>query len=381
MTRLHDSESFSSKDPVTGACVRQVTNHPSIHHHPFYYLPAYDNAMRYLFFVSHRTGRPEIFVELRAGGGHGNQEGCLLQLTEHENLAEWSVHPSHHGRFVYFTDHRGGWRVNVESFKTEQLIDFGRMASRVPGMVGAAMGTTSLSRDDRFWAVPVNLGQVTQLLVIDTVTGQYHSIHEAQEIGHPQFHPDDPTWLRYAGPYTHRIHVLRRDGSGHRLAYTRDVRAKQWIVHETWRPGTMEILTADWPHGVLSIDVMSGRVRQVCSFNAWHPMVDRSGSWMVTDTNFPDTGLKLFPIEPDLCEEGAIRTLCYPHATSRGNHWSVGHCPYDDGPIKVYAPQHTHPHPQFSPDGKHIVFTTDHSGHAQVCEVQMRLASSDQAGL
>ena len=45
-------------DPRTGARVRQVTNHPSIHHHPFYYLPAYDDAMTRLFFVSHRTGRP-----------------------------------------------------------------------------------------------------------------------------------------------------------------------------------------------------------------------------------------------------------------------------------------------------------------------------------
>ena len=288
--RLYAAEAVSASDPLTGVRVRQVTNHPSIHHQPFYYLPAYDDAMRYLFFVSHRTGRPEIFAELRAGGGHGPHEGCLLQLTEHQGLSEWSVHPSHDGRYVYFTDHRGGWRVDVETLKSEQLVDFGDMASREPGMVGAAMGTTSLSRDDHFWAVPVNLGKVTQLLVIDTDTGTCRFIHEAPSIGHPQFHPDDPSWLRYAGPYTHRIHVLRRDGSGHRLAFDRDAGAKQWIVHETWRPGTMEILTADWPNGVLGIDVVSGRVRRVCSFNAWHPMIDRTGRRMVTDTVFPDSG-------------------------------------------------------------------------------------------
>ena len=65
----------------TGAEIRQITAHPSIHHHPFYYIPAYDDAMRHLVFVSHRTGRPELFLELR-------DSGQLLQLTEHEGLAE-----------------------------------------------------------------------------------------------------------------------------------------------------------------------------------------------------------------------------------------------------------------------------------------------------
>ena len=68
-------------DPETGVLVRQVTSHPSINHHPFYYLPAMDDGMHHLVFVSHRTGRPEIFVE--------NQESrALIQLTEHESLAE-----------------------------------------------------------------------------------------------------------------------------------------------------------------------------------------------------------------------------------------------------------------------------------------------------
>ncbi|MCA9438850.1 MAG: PD40 domain-containing protein, partial [Candidatus Omnitrophica bacterium] len=47
------------------------------------------------------------------------------------------------------------------------------------------------------------------------------------------------------------------------------------------------------------------------------------------------------------------------------------HCPYDDGPVKVYAPQHTHPHPNFSPDGKRVVFSSDRSGTAQLFEVYL----------
>jgi hypothetical protein len=55
----HPPESRTCTDPRTGVRVRQVTDHPSIHHHPFYYLPCMDDAMIRLFFVSHRTGRPE----------------------------------------------------------------------------------------------------------------------------------------------------------------------------------------------------------------------------------------------------------------------------------------------------------------------------------
>jgi len=95
-------ESHSFTDPRTGARVRQVTDHPSIHHHPFYYLPCMDDAMTRLFFVSHRTGRPEIWCEIRV-------TDQLQQLTDQENIAEWSVHPSHDGRFVVFASDRAGF--------------------------------------------------------------------------------------------------------------------------------------------------------------------------------------------------------------------------------------------------------------------------------
>jgi oligogalacturonide lyase len=40
--------------------------------------------------------------------------------------------------------------------------------------------------------------------------------------------------------------------------------------------------------------------------------------------------------------------------------------------VKVFAPQHTHPHPTFSPDGSRVVFTSDSSGVAQLYEVTLR---------
>jgi oligogalacturonide lyase len=414
-------------DPRTGARVRQVTDHPSIHHHPFYYLPCMDDAMTRLFFVSHRTGRPEIWCEIRATGE-------LQQLTDQSEIGEWSVHPSHDGRFVYYTAGQGAWRVATDTGKAERLVGFGGLAGREAGMVGAAMGTTTLSHDDRYWAVPVKIGARFRFIVIDTRTGRHETILEADTIGHPEFHPSDNTLLRYAGSYKQRIWVINRDGSGNRLVYDRQPLAKpgqcEWIVHETWNPraakGTLgvacrvsdvsaatavrdtqhatrntrhttgdtrhatrntrhttgdtrhptrEIITANWPHGCIGIDIDTGAVRPVCSFNAWHPSINRQGTLMCTDTTFPDIGLQLFDPRDGV---GQPRTLCFPGATNEGKHWDTDHCPYDDedykqGKWKVYAPQHTHPHPSFSPDGRFVIFTSDRTGHSQVYEVEVEV--------
>lgn len=358
---VYPSENRTFRDEATGACVRQVTSHLSIHHHPFYYLPAYDDAMRRLYFVSHRTGRPEVFAEQR-------DSGELLQLTDHDGIAEWSVHPSHDGRYVYFIAQAGAWRVSTDTLKEEELVPFGDIAMREKGMVGAAMGTTTVSHDDHYWAVPVKAGPISRFVVIDTQTGQHEVILERDTIGHPEFHPSDNTLLRYAGPYNDRIWVVNRDGSGNRLAYRRDVSKKEWIVHETWRPGTREMVTTNWPHGVIGIDIDTGAVRSVCRFNAWHPSINRQGTLMCADTAFPDRGLMLFDPRDGI---GEPCLLCASKSSNEGAHWNTDHCPYDDGPIKVYAPQHTHPHPAFSPDGSYVVFTSDCTGNAQVYEVSL----------
>ena len=53
------------RDPGTGRRMRQITCHPSIHHHPFFFVPPWDRGMRRLVFVSHRTGAPQIWAGLR----------------------------------------------------------------------------------------------------------------------------------------------------------------------------------------------------------------------------------------------------------------------------------------------------------------------------
>jgi oligogalacturonide lyase len=372
---LYPAESVQEVDGRTGASIRRITSAPAIHHHPFFMIPAYDDVMQWTVFASARTGKPQIFAEVRATGE-------LLQLTDREDVGDWSIHPSHDGRYVYFTAGSGGWRVHLPSGKEEQLVDFGELVTatlagqgrapsdgvtlREKGTVGAAMGTTALSHDDRYWAVKFNVGKQANLAVIDTTTGQSQIILQRDTVAHLQFCPDDNNLLFYAGPLTDRVWVIRRDGSGNRRLYQRA--PGEWITHESWIPGTRELAITDWPNGVRAIHADSGAQRQVCRFNAWHPIADRTGTRMVADTNFPDIGLQLF----DACDGvGQPVTLAYPEASSMGAHWA-GPFPYEHGPIEVYAPQHTHPHPVFSPDGRYVLYTSDRSGHAQLYELDLQ---------
>jgi oligogalacturonide lyase len=237
---------------------------------------------------------------------------------------------------------------------------------REQGMVAAAMGTTALSHDDRYWAVKFNVGKQANLAITDTQSGQSKIILQRDTVAHLQFCPDDNNLLFYAGPLTDRVWVIRRDGSGNRRLYQRA--PGEWITHESWIPGTRELAITDWPHGVRAIHVDTGAERRVCNFNAWHPIADRSGKRMVADTNFPDIGLQLFDARDGI---GLPMPIAYPQASSMGAHWA-GPFPYENGPIAVDAPQHTHPHPVFSPDGRYVLYTSDRTGYAQLYELDLQ---------
>jgi oligogalacturonide lyase len=350
-------ESRIVADPASGRRVRQVTAHPSIHHHPFFFVPAYDRAGEKLIFVSFRTGKPQIFFEDRASGE-------LVQVTDRDDLADWSIYPSPDGRFVYFTAGTGAWRVDLASFEETKLADFGAIEMREKGMVGAAMGTTALSANGRWWAVPVKAGAVSRFVLIDTQSGKSGVFLERDTIGHPQFCPDDDNLILYAGPLTDRVWVVNRDGTGNRRAYEREDRM-QWVTHEVWLPGRRAIAFVDWPRGLRLIDLETGVAPWLSRFPAWHAAPDAAGRRFVCDTNFPDRGLHVIPLSTE-----APRLLCASEASSEGAHWA-GPFPYNDGPVAVEARQHTHPHPRFSPDGKHVVFTSDRTGHAQIYEVEI----------
>lgn len=346
------------RDEQTGRRMRQVTSHPSIHHHPFFFVAAYDNKMKRMIFVSYRTGKPQIFFEER-------RDGTLVQVTDRPDLADWSIIPSLDGRYVYYTAGTGAWRTNLDTLEEEQLAAFGDVEMHEKGMVGAAMGTTALSANGRWWAVPVKMGKVSRFVLIDTKKKTSSVFLERDTIGHPQFCPDDDNVILYAGPLTDRVWITDRAGKTGRIYQRKD--RMQWVTHESFIPGKRQVAFVDWPHGMRSISLDDGSVREITKFPAWHAACDSTGSKFVCDTNFPDRGIHEIPVVPDELLAPA-QLICTSQASSQGAHWAYPF-PYNDGPVAVDAAQHTHPHPRFSPDGSRILFTSDRTGQAQLYEV------------
>ena len=192
------------------------------------------------------------------------------------DLADWSIIPSADGRYVYFTAGTAGWRVNLDTFEEEQLADFGAVEMREKGMVGAAMGTTALSNNGRWWAVPVKSGPVTRFVLIDTEQKTSRVFLERDTIGHPQFCPDDDDLILYAGPLTDRVWLTDRSGEKNRRLYQREDKM-QWVTHEVWVPGRRTVAFVDWPRGMRMIDVDRGVVRQLTYSPAWHAAPDDAG--------------------------------------------------------------------------------------------------------
>jgi oligogalacturonide lyase len=358
--RVFPREDSRIVDPRSGRRVRQVTSHESIHHHPFFFVPAYDEQMQRLVFVSHRTGTPQIFFEER-------RRGKLVQVTDRPDLAEWSIYPSPDGRYAYFVAGASACRVDLNTFREEQLANFGDVEMREKGMVGASMGTTALSHNGRWWAIPVKAGNISRFVLIDTESKSSSVFLERDTIGHPQFCPDDDDLILYAGPLTDRIWITDRSGTKNRRAERRDDRL-QMVYHQVWVPGKRAIAFVDWPRGMRLLDVESGEASWLTNFPAWHAAPDRKGRF-VCDTTFPDIGLHMFSLDSSRLPE----FLCASEATSEGKHWGAPF-PYNDGPVQVEARQHTHPHPRFSPDGTRVAFTSDRTGHAQLYEVEIGAA-------
>lgn len=355
--KIFKSEMQEVVDRKTGRTVRQLTSNPCINHHPFFLIPAYDSSMQWLFFVSHRTGSPQIYgIELRSYR--------IVQFTEVADLTEWSVHPDISGHYVYFTTKSGGWQLDVESGKIRSLFDYEGASATASGMVAGGMGTTALSHNGKYWAFPYNTGKGVRIMKVDTQNGEVSLITEHDAVAHMQFCPEDDELLYFAGNFTERLWTVNVDGTEKTKHGTRE--KGQWITHESWIPNRKELMYVDWPLAVRAVAIESGTVRTIASLNAWHAICNPTGSMVVADTNCPDIGIQVFSTEGN----DAPRTICFPEATNAGEHWAFPF-PYENGPIKVNAPQHTHPHPRFSPDSKRIVFTSDRSGYPQIYEIEL----------
>lgn len=264
MLNMFPSEAHYLTDEDTSLRIRQVTDAPCINHHPFFLIPAYDPAGRYLYFVSHRTGSPQLYAEDTAAH-------CILQLTDEPGLDEWSVHPC--GDAVYFVAHGCAMRAFPHNGTVETLLTATEVHQRFHGVLGE--GTTALTQDGHRWAIRIQQEHGFGILLWEN--GRWTQVYSGNMVAHLQFCPDDPDLLFFAGPLTDRVWVLDLAQGKAKRVFTRDAQRKQWITHESWIPGRRELSLVDWPHGIIAVNVDTSATRRVTTMNAWHAIANKSG--------------------------------------------------------------------------------------------------------
>lgn len=368
--RRFPSERRELRDEKTGARLWQITAAEAMHHHFYFTNPSWPDDQRELYLISYRNGFPNLFAAAEL-------DGEITQLTNRADINPFSPTVTRDGRRFYFSARDRVMEVDRETLRERMLSKFD----------GAKLGNCSLNAAGTRLAIGVRLAKCCQLALIELASGRTRILIEKAEVGHIQFCPSDDNLLEYSGTPDERIWTIRADGSGDRNLYPQQ--PGEWIVHESWLGDGSEIIFTHWPRALRAVSRDGSQVRTVAAFNTWHQSSDRTGRWIVGDTNHPDIGLQLVN-----ARTGERRTLCHPHATSRGTQWKLskpargagidtsiirGERPELDRPpqpgnaASVYGPQWSHPHPAFSPDGRRVVFTSDRSGWSQVYVAQCEL--------
>ncbi len=366
MKRITRAEWKHCVDEHTGAEILQWTSHPAMNHHFYFTSATISSDGGRGFFVSYRSGYPNLYsIDL--------ESGVILRISDRVDINPFSPTVSADAEWIFVSA-----RNAIFAFHTVTCEE--RLVCELPS---ARLGNCSISSDGTFLSVSCRGQNFCELALIETATGRVEICLRAEEIGHIQFCPADPDWLLYSGTVKQRLWMFQRSTGKNTWLYPQ--KESEWIVHESWLGNGAEIIFPHWPVALRAIRRDGTGLRNIAEINAWHACSNRQGTQVLCDTNHPDRGLLLIDVET-----GAIRTICHPGATQRGDQWRCSVpaagpgidvsilrssependvAPHPNDPASTYGPQWSHPHPTFSADGRFAVYTSDREGWSQIYQV------------
>jgi oligogalacturonide lyase len=363
---LFPSELSSFRDRATDRLVHQVTSDASISHPTYFLQSSFVPDGSAILFTSYRTGWAQLFEAALPAGE-------LRQLTEDGAIHPYSPAIYRDGEEVCFV--RGGavWTLNRKTLRERCVTEF----------PGGQLGECSLTADGE-WATAAAKINGQSGIVTGRMDGRdWRLIPFPRTVIHPQFHPQDPQWLIFAGDPAPRMFRVRRDGSGMECLHQHD--NEEFIVHETFLGASGDIVFTIWPRALCTLDWTTREIRTICECNAWHIAPNRAGTQVLCDTNHPDRGIFLIDVKT-----GTQHQVCLSEATNQGSQWKTSRYALAEdfaaarsaaktGALSwmetstdtVYGPQWTHPHPSFSADERKIAFASDRTGVTQVYIVEL----------
>lgn len=330
------NERIEFVDATTGAHIIQLTSYPSPSVTLFYANTNFTPDSRTLMLLCQRSASRDAPWDLWSVRSDGSE---LRQMTDQPGAGGFVIHPA--GDRVLF--HRDGalWQIGMESLEETRLCEIGSVQPCGLGFV---------SPDGRYYFTasytPGNAGPDGQRRPV-----VFRIRTDGSEVYRFEPPASEPWTLHSVSPGGHGLLAIAKteQGKEYRLLdyefrvlaiYTRS----HDVAHCTFLGKTRELQGCGLPpdHALVRLGPGEETPRTIASGPYfWHSAATLDGEWIIADTNWPDVGLQLVHVPT-----GRYGALCFPRS-------SQGH------------PQWTHPHPQFSPDGSCVLFTSDRTGIPQ----------------
>jgi len=321
--KTYTPERISFTDARTGVRLLQLTSFPTMSMSLSYYAMNFTPDSKTLIFLSQREPKRDAPWDLFRVDVDGLN---LTQLTESEGLGGFALSPD--GQWVYF--HRGSvlWRVSMDNFEEEEIV----------GLDGIDhCGAGFVSPDGVYYFTQAYTPQGKTVLARYRTDGMEAVILREWEGKVRALHSCDPGG---SGILTYEHRLLDYEGE-EKGVFTTSYEFAHWTF--LGRTGRLQGTALPPDRALLHLGLGEERPTYIAQgVYFWHSASTLDGEWIVADTNWPDEGLQLVHVPT-----GRYRPLCYARS-------SQGH------------PQWTHPHPQFSPDGRYVLFTSDRTGIAQI---------------
>jgi oligogalacturonide lyase len=326
----YNHERIEFIDARTNVRIMQVTSFPTMSMALPYYGRNFTSDSKTFIFISQREASRDAPWDLFRVGVDGTN---LTQLTESEGAAGFVMSPQ--DDCVYF--HRQGvfCRVDINDFREDEIVSLQDVVR---------VGSVGISPDGIYYFAQVTTTRNKSGILRVRTDGLGVTFIAEGETGSLALHSVSPggagllVWQMREGKKTWLLIDYEGNEKG---VYT----SSYDFAHCTFLGQTERVQGCSLPLERALVHIGLGEenptiIAQGVYF--WHSASSLDGEWIVSDTNWPDEGLQLVHVPT-----GRYRPLCYPRS-------SQGH------------PQWTHPHPQFSPDGRFVLFNSDRTGICQI---------------
>ena len=378
--RVYPPEWRDYSDPLTGRRVRQLTNSFAEDYHLYFYNPSVTPNRKYLIFLSERTGISNLF-RLDLGSGE------IVQLTDARPArAEYwpftegvtgvgACLPAlgNQGTEVFYFEGTNLFAVNIESLEKRQLLSV--PSHRRPSMLQAnASGDTLVFAtwdeslfmersqrayagehfpDERFYQETTST-----ILRVDALSGKSDEVlcKESFWINHVHLHPQDRDLILFCHEYSDlpdRMWLLNfRSGE---CAPIPGQGTHEWYEHEFWSRDGERICF----HGGSRTDNTQG-------FCGWCSSDGTNFTKAYHSTSGRAYGhYNLHPDGETMVTDGEARPGCISKVHLQdGKQIFEALCRHDS--YTFGDDQRCHPHPSFTSDGEHVIFTSNRTGSSNI---------------